>query len=104
MVAIRPFPSARTATVLLLSALLSVSSSWAASTRDETTINCKELLKLSDKLSFDLSSLDAEREVSQTRSTPPSTMVDSLRFNVCGDLKPIDGVKAEDQVSTYTAM
>jgi len=47
---------------------------------------------------FDLTSLAGEHVINNTRSTPPTTTVDSLRFNLCADLKPIDGLPERDQV------
>jgi hypothetical protein len=39
-----------------------------------------------------------ERTVPRDRAMPPSIMHDALRFNICGDLKPQDGIKEADQV------
>lgn len=47
---------------------------------------------------FDLTSLTGEHIVNRTRSTPPTTMIDSLRFDLCADLKRIDGLAEHDQV------
>lgn len=49
-------------------------------------------------LTYDLTSLQGEYTVSRTRETPPSFMVDSVRFDLCADLKLQDGVAAGDQV------
>lgn len=49
---------------------------------------------------YDMRILNEERIISQERATPPSTMRDELRFNICGDLKKEDGVNERDQVST----
>ena len=49
-------------------------------------------------LTYDLTPLQGEHTVSRTRETPPSNWVDSVRFNLCADLKPQDGVAAGDQV------
>lgn len=49
-------------------------------------------------LTFDLTSLDREYSASRTRTTPPTTMFDSLTFNLCNDLKPQSGVAEQDQV------
>lgn len=53
-------------------------------------------------LTFDLTSLDREYSASRTRTTPPTTMVDSLSFNICNDLKPQSGVAEQDQCPTGT--
>ncbi|KAJ4497106.1 autophagy-related protein 27 [Lentinula lateritia] len=47
-----------------------------------------------DTTKFDLSSLNNEHKITRSRSTPPSTMVDSLTFNVCDHLT-IQGEVAE---------
>lgn len=47
---------------------------------------------------FDLTILAGEHVVNRTRETPPTTMVDSLRFNLCADLKPQSGLPEQDQV------
>lgn len=47
---------------------------------------------------FDLSSLAGEQVVSRTHETPPTIMVDSLRFNVCADLKYQTELPEQDQV------
>jgi hypothetical protein len=47
---------------------------------------------------FDLTSLAGEHVINRTRSTPPTTMVDSLRFDLCADLKTIEGLAEHDQV------
>jgi hypothetical protein len=52
-------------------------------------------------LKYDLTALAGEHTISRTRETPPSTMVDSLRFDLCGDLKPLEGVKEGDQVRIH---
>ncbi|KAF5393282.1 hypothetical protein D9757_000607 [Collybiopsis confluens] len=50
-----------------------------------------------DQRKFDLSSLNAEQNVTRTRSTPPTTMLDSLVFNICEDLGIREGVPETDQ-------
>ena len=49
-------------------------------------------------LTYDLTPLQGEHTVSRTRDTPPSSWVDSVRFDLCADLKLQDGVAAGDQV------
>jgi autophagy-related protein 27 len=49
-------------------------------------------------LTYDLTHLQGEHTVLRTRETPPSSWVDSVRFDLCADLKPQDGVAAGDQV------
>jgi len=50
---------------------------------------------------FDLTKLEGEHIVNRTRSTPPTTVVDSLRFNLCSDLKQLDGIQEQDQVCYF---
>lgn len=47
---------------------------------------------------FDLTSLAGEHVINRTRSTPPTTMVDSLRFDLCADLKTLESLDEHDQV------
>ena len=47
---------------------------------------------------YDLTILAGEHVATRTRDTPPSTMVDSLRFNLCADLNKVEGVADADQV------
>ena len=49
-------------------------------------------------LTYDLTPLQGEHTVSRRRETPPSNWVDSVRFDLCADLKLQDGVAAGDQV------
>ncbi len=49
---------------------------------------------------FDLTRLAGAHNVNRTRSTPPTTMIDSLRFDLCADLKQIDGLAEHDQVAS----
>lgn len=53
-----------------------------------------------DSWKYDLSSLAGEQSVERTRDTPPSTIRETVRFNLCDELQPLDGVASEDQVST----
>jgi len=53
-------------------------------------------------LTYDLTPLQGEHTVSRTRDTPPSSWIDSVRFDLCADLKPQDGVAAGDQCPTGT--
>ena len=52
-------------------------------------------------LTYDLTPLQGEHTVSRTRETPPSSWVDSVRFDLCADLKLQDGVAAGDQVRSH---
>ena len=48
--------------------------------------------------SFDLTPLAGEHTINRTRQTPPSEMIDSLRFNLCQDLEILEHVPQKDQV------
>ena len=52
-------------------------------------------------LTYDLTPLKGEHTVTRTRDTPPSSWVDSVRFDLCADLKPQDGVASGDQVRVH---
>ncbi|KAH9485376.1 Autophagy-related protein 27 [Psilocybe cubensis] len=66
-----------------------------ASTRD---INTGGRLRNNVQLNtFDLTSLGGVRTVTRTRDTPPTKVVDSLRFDLCEELKLQDGVSEHDQ-------
>ena len=69
---------------------------FGVTAQDGTTpFNCR--VRTSD-LTYDLTSLQGEHTVFRTRDTPPSSWVDSVRFDLCADLKLQDGVAAGDQV------
>ncbi|KAF8750739.1 Autophagy-related protein 27 [Rhizoctonia solani] len=55
-----------------------------------------------DKVKYDMHLMDGEWVVKQDRATPPTTMQDELRFNVCGDLKKQAEVKDRDQCAQGT--
>lgn len=64
----------------------------------DNPFNCR--VRASD-LTYDLTPLQGEHTVSRTRDTPPSSWIDSVRFDLCADLKPQDGVAAGDQVRSH---
>jgi len=87
----------RTSLSLLLSLLcLSLPSIRAD---DSQTFDCRFTV---NNLEFNLTSLTGEHIINRTRSTPPSTVVESLRFNLCGDLKKLEGLSDQDQVRLPT--
>jgi hypothetical protein len=55
-----------------------------------------------EHIKFDLTSLAGERVLNRTRETPPTTMVDSLRFNLCADLEAQGNLPDQDQCGTGT--
>ncbi|KAH8119568.1 autophagy-related protein 27 [Phellopilus nigrolimitatus] len=52
--------------------------------------------------SFDLTALAGEHVVTRTRETPPSRVVDELRFDLCADLPRRAGVADADQCPSGT--
>jgi autophagy-related protein 27 len=78
----------RLTTLLFLSLSLDVNAS---------VLDCSKAVELSGR-SYDLSSLAGEYSETITRSTPPSTVYDVLRFDLCGDLKRDEKAADEDQV------
>lgn len=64
---------------MLLSALVAAAEDFEC--RENTQIKGNE---------YDLTSLNAARSASRERNTPPTTMVDSIRFNLCADLESSD--------------
>jgi hypothetical protein len=51
-----------------------------------------------DSFKFDLTSLAGEHTLSRTRETPPSSMLDTVRFNLCADLARQTDIAEVDQV------
>ncbi|EPQ57219.1 hypothetical protein GLOTRDRAFT_104803 [Gloeophyllum trabeum ATCC 11539] len=51
---------------------------------------------------YDLTALKGEHTVSRTRDTPPSKMVDSVRFDLCGELQQQKDVAEADQCPSGT--
>jgi len=51
---------------------------------------------------YDFSALSGDHNVSRTRSSPPTNMSDTLRFNVCKELSLLEGVDAGDQCASGT--
>lgn len=51
---------------------------------------------------YDFSALSGDHAVSRTRSSPPTNMTDTLRFNVCKELSLIEDVDAGEQCSSGT--
>ncbi|KAF9049769.1 autophagy-related protein 27 [Panaeolus papilionaceus] len=51
---------------------------------------------------FDLTQLAGEHVVNRTRETPPTIFVDSVKINLCADLKQVDSAPKEDQCVSGT--
>ncbi|GLB37432.1 putative autophagy-related protein 27 [Lyophyllum shimeji] len=71
----------------------------AAAADDDPPFDCKPTV---DGLKFDLTSLAGEHTASRTRSLPPSSSVDILRFDLCADLKKVEDVDERDQCPSGT--
>ncbi|KAF8161113.1 autophagy-related protein 27 [Crassisporium funariophilum] len=84
----------------ILLAFLCLSYTPAVSAQADTSFDCHVTVDNTTK--FDLTSLAGEHIVNRTRETPPSTMIDSLRFDLCADLKALDGLSEHDQCPTGT--
>ena len=68
-------------------------------------ISCLSLVNAQDEcilevdgVKYDLASARGEHSASRTRDTPPSTMRDAVRFDLCAELGTLDGVDEADQV------
>lgn len=81
---------ARSSLVCALFALVGV-----VAGQDDDPFDCH--IKTGD-LNYNLTPLAGEHSISRERSTPPSTMVDIVRFDLCADLKPQEGAAEKDQV------
>lgn len=53
---------------------------------------------------YDLSELSGDQTISRTRSSPPTNITDTLRFNICKELSPLEGVASGDQVRIRTSL
>ncbi|KII92470.1 hypothetical protein PLICRDRAFT_103090 [Plicaturopsis crispa FD-325 SS-3] len=69
------------------------------SAQDDASFDCHLTI---DSYKYDLTQLAGEHTVSRTRDTPPSSMVDTLRFDLCAELKPQDGIAESDQCPSGT--
>ncbi|KAK0461077.1 autophagy-related protein 27 [Desarmillaria tabescens] len=59
-------------------------------------------ITVSPSVKFDLTSLGGEHTVSRRRDTPPTTMVDSVRLDLCSELSSQGGVNERDQCPSHT--
>ncbi|KAG7449502.1 uncharacterized protein BT62DRAFT_587764 [Guyanagaster necrorhizus] len=57
---------------------------------------------VSSTVKFDLTSIGGERTVSRKRDTPPTSMVDTVRLDLCSELPSQDGVNERDQCPSHT--
>jgi hypothetical protein len=63
--------------------------------KSDPTFDCTLTI---ENIKFDLTSLSGEHVINRTRETPPTTMVDSLRFNLCADLETQGDLPEQEQV------
>ncbi|KAL1677270.1 autophagy-related protein 27 [Schizophyllum commune] len=61
---------------------------------DDNAFDCKINI---EGTQYDLTPLGGEKSIARTRELPPSTMVDTLRFDICGELPKQEGVDERDQ-------
>ncbi|PFH54097.1 hypothetical protein AMATHDRAFT_53914 [Amanita thiersii Skay4041] len=67
---------------------------------ENSPFNCHAITVDANK--FDLSPLVGEHAVNRTRKMPPTEMVEALRFDLCEELKPLEGVSEGDQCPSGT--
>jgi len=67
---------------------------------DSAPFDCK--VSLANSVSFDLTSLNHETTVMRTRDTPPTKVLETVRFNLCADLKKLESVPDIDQCAAGT--
>jgi len=79
--------------------LLSLASTFASGQDNGSPFDC---LITYDGFKYDLNSLAGEREVSRTRESPPTEIIDTVRFNLCADLTQQEGVDEGDQCPSGT--
>ncbi|OCH95114.1 hypothetical protein OBBRIDRAFT_721112 [Obba rivulosa] len=79
--------------------LLSLAATFASAQDDSSPFDC---LVTYDGFKYDLKSLAGEQELSRRRSSPPSEIIDTVRFNLCADLTRQEEVAEEDQCPTGT--
>ncbi|KZT10686.1 uncharacterized protein LAESUDRAFT_721047 [Laetiporus sulphureus 93-53] len=67
--------------------------------QDDSGFDCHISL---DNVSYDLTPLAGEQSITRERSTPPTTMVDTVRFNLCANLQQLGEVDEKDQCPAGT--
>ncbi|KAJ7497316.1 autophagy-related protein 27 [Mycena latifolia] len=68
--------------------------STAVIAASEEPFNCRFQV---GALSYDISALDGEKEITRERDTPPTHEVDVVRLSLCSDLKPKEDLSEIDQ-------
>ncbi|KAF9012351.1 autophagy-related protein 27 [Cyathus striatus] len=66
---------------------------------DESSEPCR--IKV-DSFTFDLTQVAGEHIVNRTQDSPPTTTIESLRFNLCAELDRLDGIPDKDQCPSGT--
>ncbi|KAF8844288.1 mannose 6-phosphate receptor domain-containing protein [Paxillus ammoniavirescens] len=83
----------------LVSFLLLFSSALHAAAQDSGSFDCHFTV---GELKYDLSSLGGTNTASRTRDSPPSTYVDEVTFDLCGELPQVEDRASEDQCPSGT--
>ncbi|EED78352.1 predicted protein [Postia placenta Mad-698-R] len=86
--------SRRTRHTCLKISLLLLLSAWASAAEDEGDFSCHVSY---NGLKYDLTKIKGQQVVKRTRETPPSTMIDTVVFDLCEGLQPDEGVDEKDQ-------
>jgi hypothetical protein len=84
--------------ILSLFSVLQITGSVVTAAAQDTSDSPFDCHVSVGSLKYDLTGYGGEHTVSRSRETPPSTMEDGLRFNLCGELGTLDGVAEGDQV------
>ncbi|OSX66201.1 hypothetical protein POSPLADRAFT_1132639 [Postia placenta MAD-698-R-SB12] len=91
--------SRRTRHNCLKISLLLLLSAWASAAEDEGDFSCHVSY---NGLKYDLTKIKGQQVVKRTRETPPSTMIDTVVFDLCEGLQPDEGVDEKDQCPSGT--
>ncbi|KAF8658246.1 hypothetical protein AX16_002022 [Volvariella volvacea WC 439] len=83
---------------LLITTLL-LSSPLTRAADDADPFDCHVTV---DNVKWDLTKLAGEKSLSRTLSSPPTSNVETLRFNLCGNLRTSEDVSKDDQCSEDT--
>ncbi|KAF9227342.1 hypothetical protein BS17DRAFT_775333 [Gyrodon lividus] len=82
-----------------VSFLLLLSSALHATGQDSGSFDCHFTV---GEQKYDLSNLAGMKTVTRTRDSPPSTYVDEVTFDLCGDLPQVEDREPEDQCPSGT--
>jgi hypothetical protein len=85
--------------LLYLLSLLHLPAALAARRDDRNAFDCHATVGL---LTYDLTALAGEHTLNRTRETPPTSMEDAVRFDLCAELPVQEGVAEVDQVCAFT--